>query len=412
MKKLLSNRLRILFATFSPYKNGRRESTNGNVEPMIAFFAPRTDTFILIDQPHTGSSLVSPIVELYKKGTLVKTYQFTPWYLRLLYAILTRMHTTDNDTSILFKLRDFVTSVLVGRGTGFVADYFIGFESVHALAGIVLKRLGRVKHAVYYVSDYSPMRYSNLLKNWLYIMLDRYCCYASDYVWDVSRAMQSARVRSGLNPTKSAPVIHVPNALDRRYIKHLPVAKRIPYSLVFMGTLGYENGPDVAIEALTHVIPKFPKTQLHIIGKGEGETQRLRNLAKKLAVETHVTFHGFIADTAAMFSLLRRFMIALAPYRAVEGSVRWYGDSLKLRAYAAAGLPIITSPVPPLGRELAGLEAAVITGDNGEEVAAAVMDFFAQPKLYSKYFTNVIRFAKHNTWDVTFANALKQMEAT
>ena len=222
--------------------------------------------------------------------------------------------------------------------------------------------------------------------------------------------MQAARVDAGLNPAKSAPVIHVPNALEKRYINHLPVAKRIPYSLVFMGTLGYENGPDVAVEALTHILSKFPKTQLHIIGKGEGETQRLREFAKKLSVEAHVTFHGFIPDTTAMFSLLRRYMIALAPYREVHGSVRWYGDSLKLRAYAAAGLPIITSRVPPLGRELAQLEAAVVTGDNGSEVAAAIMGFFARPKLYDKYCRNVIRFAKRNTWDVTFTNALKQME--
>ncbi len=322
------------------------------------------------------------------------------------------MRLTDNDTHPLFKIRDVLSVLAAAVGAKPAYDYFIGFESVNTLAGLMLKKMGRVRRVIYYVSDYSPQRYTNPLFNRLYVWLDRFCCYRVDYIWDVSVAMQSARVHAGLSPAKSAPVIHVPNALEKRYIRHLPVAKRIPYSLVFMGTLGYENGPDVAIEALTYILPKFPKTQLHIIGKGEGETQRLREFAKKLSVEAHVTFHGFIPDTTAMFSLLRRYMIALAPYREVHGSVRWYGDSLKVRAYAAAGLPIITSRVPPLGRELAGLEAAVITGDNGSEVAAAIMDFFAHPKLYDKYYANVIRFAKRNTWDVTFTNAFRQMEAT
>lgn len=412
MKQLLNNRLRILFVTFSPYRNRKREATNGNVEPMISFFVPRVAAFTLIDQPHTGSSEIAPIVEEYRNGVLKKKHVFAPWYIRPLYALLSRLRLTDNDTSILFKLRDLLSSLLAGGPSKMQYNYFIGFESVNTIAGIILRYMGQVKRVIYYVSDYSPMRYRNALVNTFYIWFDRFCCYHTDFIWDVSRAMQPARIRAGLNPVKSAPVIHVPNALDKRYINHLPVAERIPYSLVFMGTLGFENGPDVAIEALGYLLPNYPKTQLYIIGKGDAETQRLRQFAKKLSVEAHVTFHGFIPDTTAMFSLLRRYMIALAPYRDTHGSVRRYGDSLKLRAYAAAGLPIITSRVPPLGKELAGLEAAVITGDNGKELAAAIMDFFVQPKRYQKYCTNAIQFAKRNTWNVTFTQAFKQMEKT
>ena len=51
--------------------------------------------------------------------------------------------------------------------------------------------------------------------------------------------------------------------------------------MVYMGTLGQENGPDVAIEALALVKQKFPDANLHVIGGIEKETTWLKKLLKK-----------------------------------------------------------------------------------------------------------------------------------
>ncbi len=79
MKKPLLHKLRILFATFSPYRGDTREATNGNVEPMIAYFAPRVSVFTLVDQPHTGSTDVVPFIERYKDGKQLDRRTLNRW---------------------------------------------------------------------------------------------------------------------------------------------------------------------------------------------------------------------------------------------------------------------------------------------------------------------------------------------
>ena len=49
-----------------------------------------------------------------------------------------------------------------------------------------------------------------------------------------------------------------------------------------MGTLGEENGPDIAIKAMTLVIRNFPDAVLHIVGGGDYEMDRLKSLVSKL----------------------------------------------------------------------------------------------------------------------------------
>lgn len=409
--KILNKNAKILFATFSPYSANQRGPTNGNIEPMISFFTPKVNQFTLIDQPHTGSDTVEPRIEDYQQGKLVKKgrvdfflYRPFSWWLRALKR-------TANDTSILFKIRDLlsVLSVVIVGKTRY--DYLIGLESINTLAGIILKKMGRVDKVIYYVSDYSPLRYQNKLFNQIYLFLDRFCCYHGDYVWDVSLAMAPARVKAGLEKKKSKPIIHVPNGLMPKFIKHLSLEQLEPYSLVFMGTLVTENGPDLAIEALKIVLEKIPQARLHIIGKeAESDSLRLKKLIQELGLSEKVVFHGFIPDDEEMYSKLRCFYLGLAPYLKIKNSVRWYGDSLKLRAYMASGLPVITTEVPPLGRELARQGAAVLVEDNKKALAQAIIKILSNPGLYQKYRIQAIKFGENNTWENTYLSAFKEME--
>lgn len=398
----------LLFATFSPYKKNKRDPKNGNIKPFVSFFPKIIKRFVLIDQPHTGSDVVEPVIEEYFEGKLRKKYKLDKFYYRPFYLLLRKLNSTDDDTSILFKIRDVLSVLHVGL-TSKKFQYFIGLESVNTLSGIFLKLLGRVDQVIYYVSDYSPHRYKNKIFNSVYLWLDRFCCYRADFIWDVSRAMQPARIEAGLNEKKSAPVVHVPNALFSRHIKHLPSNKIKPFSLVFMGSLGYENGPDLAIEAMPKIIKKFPQTKISVIGGGK-DMSRLENLVRKLKLKDYVKFYGMIPKDEDMLSLLRQFYIALAPYKNIKGSVRFYGDSLKLRAYMASGLPVVTTDVPPLGRELREFGSAITVKDNPEDLANAVIYLLSDSQEYKSLRTKAIAYGKNNTWENTFKNALIQME--
>lgn len=397
----------VFIATFSPWKNGKRLPINGNVEPMLDFFVPRTKKTVLIDQVYPGSDTVLPRIEVYEKGKKprIESPSFiVSWLSPFLWIV------NVGATHISFKLRDFLSVLDWGLRDRTVFDVFIGFEAINALAGVFLRRLGKVKKVVYYVSDYSPNRYSQRWFNALYLWLDRQAAMRSDVIWDVSPAMQPARMSTGLDTKRSAPVLIVPNALYPKQIRSLPSEKRQKDTLVFMGTLGVENGPDAAIESLPYVLKKIPDATLHIVGGGADET-RLKNLALSIGVSKAVVFHGFIADREKVSETIRRFQIALAPYKYIHGSARLYGDATKIRAYMAAGLPTITTPVPPLGRVIKKAGAGIISGDEAISLSSSIISLLRDKRLYERMSRAALAFAKENTWENEYAKAMKAMDA-
>ncbi len=397
----------ILFATFSVRNNGQRTATNGMIEPMIAFVAPKVERFIFIEQPHPGSDTVIPFIEVYKKGKFKKRSQhlFLP---RILAPFLTV--TNINQTQPIFKIRDFLSVLeFTLRNRHQKHDLFIGLEAINALAGIILRKLGIVETVVYYVSDYSPARYKISLVNKFYLFLDRFAATHANFIWDVSLAMMPARIKVGLDPKKAAPVIHVPNALFPKQINYLSYSKIMPNSLVFVGTLGKINGPDIAIQALKMVLRSITSATLHIYGGGEPDMTRLKKLTEKLKLNKQVIFHGFISDQVKLSQETRKYAIGLAPYLEIPGSPRWWADATKIRLYLAAGLPVITTRVPPLGKEVETDEAGIITKDNPQDTAGAILKLLKNKKLFNKMKKNAIKRAKNNTWENTFSQALDKM---
>lgn len=395
----------ILFVTFS-IRNKGRTSINGMIEPMVRFFTPKSERFVLIEQPHPGSDTVIPFFEVYKKGKLSK--KSTNFISSKILSPILKLN-NNNRTQVSFKIRDFLSVFEFILKDNQKFDLFIGLESVNALAGIILRKFGRVSKVVYYVSDYSPSRYRINFINNLYLSLDRFAATHSDFVWDVSKAMLPARIKAGLNPEKVAPVIHVPNGLYSEQINYLPTSKIIPNSLVFVGTLGKINGPDVAIEALKIVSKTIPDAKLHIYGDGEPDISRIKDLTEKLNLTEKVIFHGFISDQVQLSKETKRYAIALAPYLAVHGSPRWWADATKIRLYLAAGLPVITTKVPPLGKEVEEAQAGIITKDTAEDTAKAILKLLKDNKLYELMKKNAIAKAKDNTWENTYREALKKM---
>jgi glycosyltransferase involved in cell wall biosynthesis len=136
----------------------------------------------------------------------------------------------------------------------------------------------------------------------------------------------------------------------------------------------------------------------------------LQKLTSALKLQRHIIFHGFIGNREKVSETIRQFAIALAPYKFIKGSARLYGDATKIRAYMAAGLPTVTTNVPPLGKEVAEKRAAIIVDDNPRDVANAVMKIFSDKKLFTDMRKQAIIFAKKNTWDNEFRNAFEKMK--
>lgn len=405
---IINKNTSVFFATFAPYENNKRLPTNGMVEPLMSFLLPKIKRLLIIVQPHPGSDRINPIVETYEDNLLKKHYEISP-FLYLPIFLICKLRNT-NRTHSSFKIRDLLSVIITGLSYDKTFSYFIGLECVNTLGGIILKKLGKVNKVIYYVSDYSPIRFGNSLFNSIYLWLDRFCAMHSDYIWDVSIAMQPARIKAGLNSNQSAPEMHVPNALFPSQIAYLPISKRIPYSLVYMGTLGYENGPDLAIETFTEIRRKFHKAKLHIIGGGKANLERLKKLVEKLHLTDSVIFYGFVVDNNKMAEIVRKCYVALAPYRAIKKSVRWYADATKIRQYLASGLPVITTHVPPLGKQIVDAGAGILIRDNKKDLYKAVDKIFSDSAFYEKLQKKAVELSKDNTWENVYTKAFKELK--
>lgn len=407
MIKILNKNSNVLIATFSPWENGARTPLNGMVDPFIKFFSARVGYFALLDQPHPGSDRVIPFAEIYENGKLKKNKKSSiavSW----LSPILNFKNTVR--TSIVFKLRDILSVIDFVFASGKKYDLFIGFESINALSGIFLRKLGRIDTVVYYVSDFSPRRYKQKWFNDFYLFLDKMAATHADATWNVSPAMAEARKKLGYDMKNISPQLYAPNAFFKPEIKHLPLSQVKPFSIVYAGSMGPENGPSLAIEAMPKILKKFPKTTLILIGGGKKEVEEeLKELIKKLKLEKSVDFRGFVQTNAEMLDIVRHHKISIAPYQAFPNSVRWYADAVKIRTSMACGLPVITTQVPPMGREAEKNGAGIVVRDDVGQLADAVIKVFSDEKLYLKMRENAIEFAKDNTWENSYTNALKSM---
>lgn len=405
---VISKTTSLFFATFSRYIGGKRFPTNGMVEPMLEYLLPKVRRLVMLDAPHLVSDTIEPIVEEYTNSALTKRsvlskYSYLPIYLACKIP-------STNETRISFKLRDFFSVLYVALTRSESFDIFIGLESIYALAGIFLRALGKTKKVIYYVSDYSPVRFENKLFNAFYIWLDRFCLTHADVTWDVSPAMQKGRIEAGLPADVTYNVIHVPNGLFPSQIRSLPLRKRNKYDVVYMGILEKDMGPDLAIKAFGKVIKKYPKARLHIIGGPEHHILIMKSLVRTLKLERSVIFHGFIPSNEKMAEVVRSCSIGLAPYRSFPDSKRWYGDAGKIRQYTAAGLPVVTTHVPPLGRYVVERKAGIMTKDTVKSFSDGILLLFKDDALYRKLSLGAIAVSRDNTWMRVYTKAFRDSE--
>lgn len=90
-------------------------------------------------------------------------------------------------------IKDFVYSIIWVYLQKKKFSIFVGADPLNALAGLFLKKIGRVEKVVYYAIDYFPKRFKNPILNWIYHFIDKLSVRYSDEIWNLSETMIIAR---------------------------------------------------------------------------------------------------------------------------------------------------------------------------------------------------------------------------
>lgn len=370
----------------------RALSGGGPPQEIRDYFLPKVSSVYYIEHPFPQADDKRSSLSIYENGKLKKQI-FTP---------------SISGPQMLFYILDiFLTFyfVLLAK-TKF--DLCVSLDNLNTVSVLPFKKFGIIKKLVFYTIDYNPQRFENKTLNNIYHFLDRLACYYADAIWVLSKKMDIARKKNGVDAKRMAPSILLPMGANLERIKVLPFEKIQRHQIVYAGFLMEKQGVQLAIESLLKVVEKIPDVKFVIIGQGEYEN-KLKNLAKHLKVSRYVEFKGFVKDHKEVEKILCKSAVALAPYVDSATNYTRYTDPGKPKLYLGCGLPVVITNVPQIAGIIQSKKAGIIADYEANSFANAIIKLLSNDKLYLEYRKNAIELSKKYNTNSLIAKALDKI---
>jgi glycosyltransferase involved in cell wall biosynthesis len=287
-------------------------------------------------------------------------------------------------------------------------DAWFGFNPLACARGMLARRLGRARFVALWSVDFVPDRFgAGTALTRLYDRLDRLCCLRADARIELSETAREARNRRHAVPHVAPPTYVVPMGawLDRVPTTDLDGFRH--RRVVFLGHLVARQGVQVLLEALALLVARGEDVSAEIVGTGPLE-EELRAGAQRLELQEVIVFRGFVPDHRDVERALAASSLAVAPYDPTDSFTR-YADPGKLKAYVAAGLPIVLTDVPPNAHELAAQGGAEIVPYDAHALAAALVRGFTDAQRWRERRRHALDYARRFDWNTLLAGVLREL---
>ncbi|MBN2301447.1 MAG: glycosyltransferase [Lentisphaerae bacterium] len=250
-----------------------------------------------------------------------------------------------------------------------------------------LKRMRLARLVIMHCTDLAPERFQRKWLTGAYTFLYKRVVQESDIVLAVSRSMIEEFRK--WNDTRE--YIWFPNSPMCDQIPLCPQGERNRKHLVLLGpSVGdIDNGMVVKLVQRLHATDSAWK--LLVVGGGGGEKHILEEAAK-LGIQSAVTAVGPRPWKEALH-LVAQSGFGVVFYRG-ENMFNQCRDSIKIREYAACGLPIICDASTETARE--GRDAGACILMNDENDLAEVVATLQNRTVYEEMSQNALKWAKAN----------------
>jgi glycosyltransferase involved in cell wall biosynthesis len=361
----------------------------GPAQALENYLKQNNSRLLIIAHPLPTSSLNYSTYKTYVNGFLRRITQYR----------------TFKSSEVISYMQHFILTLYILLSVRKKINIYIGIDNLNAFAGILLKAFGLIDKVIFYVIDYTPVRFENKFFNFLYQALDVICAKYTDYVWSVSKRIANLWKILGIEDWKN---IVVPIGVELREVKSIPKDNVRRNILVYAGHLTKSKGVQLAIEAMEEITKKFPGIRLEIIGTGPFEGE-LKEMVKRKKLEEWVKFLGRMEHDKLM-QYLPACGIALATYEPDPNSITYYADPTKPKEYLACGLPVIITKVPWIAKEIEKVPMGIAINYNKYELISAITKLLSDESFYKRCRENAVEFASKLDWNKIFSEAFTKIQ--
>jgi glycosyltransferase involved in cell wall biosynthesis len=289
------------------------------------------------------------------------------------------------------------------------ADVWFGFNCLAASVGIAARRVRRAGRVVYWCVDYVDDRFGSSPVTKAYETLDGFCCRKADARFELSEEARAARSRRHASAAdKLAPSRVVPMGAWTDRVPTTPDNGFKARRIVFMGHLIPMQGVGTLIEALALLRHRGLAFTADIIGRGPQLAEH-REASIESGLGDVVTFHGFVEKHTDVERMLANASIAVAPYDTTVNTFKRFADPGKIKAYLAAGLPIVMTDVPHNARDLERQGCANVVDFTAPALAAGIERLLDGPDTWQAMRAGSLKVARSFDWNTIIDGALESV---
>jgi glycosyltransferase involved in cell wall biosynthesis len=278
-------------------------------------------------------------------------------------------------------------------------DLIIAVDPLNFIPALLHKLIFGTR-ILYHSIDYSDARFSNKLLNAVYQSSYRFAVRNADIVSYVSKIM-GTRINEIVGENHKNVIYYLPNSPAFANCLRIKPSEKAVKSIVF--TKSEIDDADAGV--LAYIVRKLSEAHVNckfviIGGLSAGATKEIDLVRSTNIVETS----GLISNEKND-ALVAHAYIGFAWYHGIRPFEK-YGDSLKLRAYVASGLPCVANGLAGTCREMVE-EGAGIPVETPDEAVEALTLLLTNKDKYDQYRAGALRWAQKTDKTLLLEGLLK-----
>ena len=249
----------------------------------------------------------------------------------------------------------------------------LNFVSAYLIKLFKQKKTKILFHSI----DYSENRFEFFLLDYVYNLLYAFSVRNADIVTFVSKVMgEKIKEIRGKNPNSRGILHYLPNSPEYEKIPKVNPSKKNENAIVYSKSFISNSEIKILSRVIKEVVVKHPNVVLHIVGNVKKNDH---SIDSKSEMRKNIKFYGLVPYEKNI-EIMSHSSIGLGWYEN-KLSFEKYNDSLKLREYAASGLPAICNNKTSTALEMEN-EGAGIVANTEAEIAIAISALISDNKKY------------------------------